>query len=227
MNFKYIKNCRNVGVSGNQIKAMELANKEYVWIIGDDDKYDFSNWDEIEDAINKDYDMINVYKSYDETNEDKKEIKIYKAYMTSFFLSATIYKTKYINYDSIRFAYYLSQTLNPFNILGAHIINSNGKIFVPSKNIIVQNCDKNYTEYHKKNEFIPDWHSYYNFIYETFILFSLIKDQQIRHLLYEHLLNDNNIKYLFDTRIDCCRLFTIIYHSFNTQRIKILRYYVH
>ena len=51
-NIKYSKNRYNLGISGNIAKAMEVASKEYVWIIADDDKFDFSNWNEVEYAIN-------------------------------------------------------------------------------------------------------------------------------------------------------------------------------
>ena len=40
-NIKYTKNRYNLGLSGTIARAMEVASKDYVWIIGDDDKYDF------------------------------------------------------------------------------------------------------------------------------------------------------------------------------------------
>lgn len=32
---------------------MESATKEYYWILGDDDFYDFKDWQKVEDAINR------------------------------------------------------------------------------------------------------------------------------------------------------------------------------
>lgn len=51
LNLQYQKNNYNIGISGNIAKAMEIANQKYLWIIADDDKYDFSNWAEVEFAI--------------------------------------------------------------------------------------------------------------------------------------------------------------------------------
>ena len=53
-NLKYIVNPKNVGGCVNAIKAFtEIPKKEYVWVIGDNDRYDFSNWAKIEEGINQ------------------------------------------------------------------------------------------------------------------------------------------------------------------------------
>lgn len=173
-NVKYIRNSINVGVSGNIIHAMELPNKQWFWIIGDDDRFDFSNWHEINEALNSNFDMVNVCAGKDDYKIINEDDRYVKAYMSSFFLSASIYRTKCRDENTIKFAYYLSQTLNPFNILGAEIINSKGKIFIPKKNIIIENKDKNYSSYVVENKKIPHEYSIYNFGYETFVLFSLL-----------------------------------------------------
>ena len=46
-NICYRKNRYNLGISGNIFRAMEIAESDYVWIVGDDDCYDFSSWDEV------------------------------------------------------------------------------------------------------------------------------------------------------------------------------------
>lgn len=49
-NFSYITNRYNVGACVNIAKAYENFSKDYLWIIGDDDVYDWSNWGEVENA---------------------------------------------------------------------------------------------------------------------------------------------------------------------------------
>ena len=43
-NLSYRENPYNIGLSGNICKAMELADKEYHWILCDDDRFDWQNW---------------------------------------------------------------------------------------------------------------------------------------------------------------------------------------
>ena len=50
-NFSYITNRYNVGGCVNVAKAYENFSKDYLWILGDDDVYDWSNWFEVEVAI--------------------------------------------------------------------------------------------------------------------------------------------------------------------------------
>lgn len=50
-NFSYITSRYNVGACVNIAKAYENFSKDYLWILGDDDVYDWSNWFEVETAI--------------------------------------------------------------------------------------------------------------------------------------------------------------------------------
>jgi glycosyltransferase involved in cell wall biosynthesis len=40
---KYVKNTQNIGASANIMRAYEMASEDYIWIICDDDQYDFLN----------------------------------------------------------------------------------------------------------------------------------------------------------------------------------------
>ena len=60
-NFVYIRNKINLGISGNIIRAMELASKKWLWILCDDDDFDWNNWNEIEQALDSDdYDIVHT-----------------------------------------------------------------------------------------------------------------------------------------------------------------------
>ena len=51
VNLKYICHNKNIGGNANIARAFEIARKKYLWILCDDDEYDWSAWNEIEDAI--------------------------------------------------------------------------------------------------------------------------------------------------------------------------------
>lgn len=46
-NLHYIKNTFNIGGNANIMRAFEYGTKPYVWLIGDDDEYDFSDVDDL------------------------------------------------------------------------------------------------------------------------------------------------------------------------------------
>lgn len=50
-NSKHITHNRNIGGNANIARCYELAEKEYFWILCDDDEIDFSAWNEVENAI--------------------------------------------------------------------------------------------------------------------------------------------------------------------------------
>ncbi len=53
-NLTYIKNNKNVGANANIVKAFEYNKKDYLWVVADDDVYDWKNWTELEQAIEND-----------------------------------------------------------------------------------------------------------------------------------------------------------------------------
>ena len=58
-NLKHIINSKNIGGNPNIAKALiEIPSKEYVWVLCDNDTYDWSCWKEIENGINQKYDAI-------------------------------------------------------------------------------------------------------------------------------------------------------------------------
>lgn len=61
-NLKYIKHNYNIGANANIARAYELSNKDYLWILCDDDYYDFSAWAEVEEAVKNNESLIMVSK---------------------------------------------------------------------------------------------------------------------------------------------------------------------
>ena len=87
-NIKHIRHNKNIGGNANITRAIEKASSEYFWILCDDDKYDWTAFNEIENAINEDKDIILVTK---ELLKKKNNIGLIVRQLT--FLPAGIYKT--------------------------------------------------------------------------------------------------------------------------------------
>lgn len=132
-NFKYIRNKYNIGISGNIIRAFEMASKKWLWILGDDDKYNFKYWAEIESALNKDYDIVHTTFTDGVRNETTPYILNEEV-----FLSTSIYNTKHITSEVIQNAYGISYTFCPQHALNCAILNQHGKIYVPEHKIVIQ-----------------------------------------------------------------------------------------
>lgn len=132
-NVSYRKNKYNLGISGNIAKAMEIAEKEYVWIICDDDKYDFSNWSEVENAINNDEEVLCVAR-YAIPDEHKNHIEYQLLQMT--FIPAIIFKTTVFNDTVMRNAFDNIYTLFPHICPVVSAINNNKPIYVVDKAIV-------------------------------------------------------------------------------------------
>ena len=50
-NVRYRRNGRNIGAIQNVEKTFEIARKQYLWSLGDDDTYDWRHWSEVKKAI--------------------------------------------------------------------------------------------------------------------------------------------------------------------------------
>ena len=135
---KYQKNKYNLGISGNIAKAMEMADKEYFWIICDDDKYDFSNWSEVETAVNNGEDAICVAR-YAIENQHKNDVAYQLLQMT--FVPAIILKTAVLNDTVIRNSFDNIYTLFPHICPIVQLINQNKSIYTINKAIVDNGMD--------------------------------------------------------------------------------------
>ena len=131
-NVRYTQNRYNLGISGTIARAMEVANKDYVWIIGDDDIYDLSNWPEVENAIKQNEKVICIarYAIPDEYKDDL----AYQLFQLTF-ITGGIYSTSLFNNTTIRNAFDNIYTLFPHITPVVQYINDGGKIYVVNKAI--------------------------------------------------------------------------------------------
>ncbi len=59
-NVKYRRNARNVGIWGNLLRANEIASREYFWVLGDNDTYNWKCFNEVHKGIEAGADVLVV-----------------------------------------------------------------------------------------------------------------------------------------------------------------------
>ena len=126
-NLKHIVHPKNIGGNANITRALEIAQKDYVWVIADNDGYNWTAWQEVEQAIEEGYDAIVTANVKNTTAE---------IFYSSALISGCIYKTANITetvlsnaYDNIRFLF-------PHLAVCAKNINDNNKFYIVSKDIV-------------------------------------------------------------------------------------------
>ena len=135
-NLKHIRHNRNIGGNANICRAFEMGascGKDYVWVLCDDDKYDFSNWHEVEQAIENRYDIICTADYI--LPKGKKNNKAYQIFQLTF-VPAGIYKVKNITQDVLINMYDAIYTMFQQSCLTINIINNKGKVHVLNNPIV-------------------------------------------------------------------------------------------
>ena len=89
-NLSYHKNHYNIGLGGNIARALEMANQEYLWLLGDDDKLHFEAWPDLEKAIEEHKDLIAVARYVIPAGQEK-DVALLLIQMS--FISACVFKT--------------------------------------------------------------------------------------------------------------------------------------
>ncbi len=168
-NIKYVKNLRNIGGNANIAKAYTMACKKYIWVLCDDDTYDFEGFEQIEKAIDDEYDVIFVQK----TDNDIPSI-----FTKSSFVPGCIYKVSNFTDTVIANMYDNISNMFPHLALIAKNINDNNKDFIHT---YLGNSSYNcYIRGYENEDEIPKWRKnmfwgigYFNSSY-------LIKNKKLR-----------------------------------------------
>ena len=132
-NIKHIRHNRNIGANANIARCYELAAKDYMWILCDDDVFDWSSWSEVEEAIISDREMIIVAK-YAIKNNKKMDLVVQATFVPSMIINTSILDDTCIRniYDNIYTMYvqlvpivmYLNQGKDFFVINGNSIVDN-------------------------------------------------------------------------------------------------------
>ncbi len=130
-NVKHIRHRKNIGGNANITRAYEMAMKKYIWVLCDDDKFDFSNFKEIEQAIKNDYDII-LASTY--AIKDRNNLSQLVRQLT--FVPAGIYKTKLITNSVLMNMYFNISNMFPQLALTCKAINDEDSIYVPKEGVV-------------------------------------------------------------------------------------------
>ena len=132
-NLKYICHNRNIGGNANIARAFEIATREYLWIICDDDDYDWSAWNGVENAIEENHNVICVADF--NIPKDKRTDAAHLIHQMTF-LPSVIINTSLLTAEALRNIY--DTTIFMFPHLAPIImhVNQGGKIFLAPKPIV-------------------------------------------------------------------------------------------
>ena len=136
-NIKHIRHNVNIGGNANICRAFEIGascSKDFFWVLCDDDKYDFSNWNEVEQRIEANDDIICVCDYICDTNEKKHNLAHQIFQLT--FVPAGIYKSSLITDDVLINMYDAIITMFQQSVICIKSINEHKKIHVLSKPIV-------------------------------------------------------------------------------------------
>lgn len=229
-NIKYTKNKYNLGISGTIARAIEIARKEYVWIIGDDDKFDFSNWQEVENAINKNEKMICLAR-YALPEEHKNNVAYQLFQLT--FITGGIYSTTLFNDTTIKNAFDNIFTLFPHLPPILFYINNGGKIYVVDKAVAdngmdITTTDVSYVRGYKDTSELYQRTQMMTWVLGYSNIISLLKDKKIQAeclevaIPYPDIYNswENFYNYLEYLKINYLNYYYEIYNCLSEERQK-------
>ena len=130
-NLKQIVHPINIGAGANTIRAYELAQKPYLWVLCDNDTYCWSSFAEIENAINNDCPFI-FSVNFRYTDENKWS----EFFQSANFISACIIKRSEIDSTSIINAYHNIDNCFPQLAIAAKMINEQKEFYSVSVSIV-------------------------------------------------------------------------------------------
>ncbi len=129
-NIKYTKNKYNIGGNANIMKAFYDAQKEYVWVLADNDTYNWESWTEVENAIinKKDAIMVSSY--------ELPTLNIAQFFIQTTFLPAIIYRRDLLDDEVMGNMAYNISNMFPHLALSSKIINENKETYIVKRAII-------------------------------------------------------------------------------------------
>lgn len=179
-NLKYSKNKYNVGGNANITRAFEQAEKEYIWILCDDDDYNWESWDDVVEGINDKEDCIIV------GHCDNPKYNLIQTFAQTTFLPSGIYKTSNIDDQVLSNMYYNISNMFPHLALSAKLINENKSFKISNTPIVLfggddtMSIEKTYIRGNKKTEVHP-FAASNSYIAGYANALMLIKDKKLRH----------------------------------------------
>jgi len=179
-NIKHIIHNHNIGGNANIVRAFELASKEYIWVLCDDDVYDWSNWSEVEKAVNNNENIICLSR-YALPDPKKTEAQI----LQLTFVPSNIIKTSFLSDSMIKSMYDNIFAFFPQLLPTIYAVNNKLKIYVVNKPIVHNGMDTRTLDTGYKRgtevEYISQRNLTMSWIVGYANLCSMIKDSKLKH----------------------------------------------
>lgn len=117
-NIRYIRHAKNIGGNANITRAFEMAQAEYVWVLCDDDVYDFVHWNDCEQALETKPAAVVV------ANYNRPHRGVAALFKQLSFVPAAIYRTNLITADVLTNMYFNISNMFPQLAVASAAINS-------------------------------------------------------------------------------------------------------
>lgn len=132
-NIKHIRHRHNVGGNANIAKALEMGEKKYLWVICDDDLYDWTGWSNVEELIDNGEKLICVC-DFD-LPQGHRDDPAYQLNQLAF-LPSNIYSTSLLDDNALRNIFDMSVFLFPQLVPTVMLLNCGGRIAVAKRGIV-------------------------------------------------------------------------------------------
>jgi hypothetical protein len=147
---RHVRHKKNIGGLANYLRAVELAEMEYSWILCDDDHYQFDCEDLLEGIKNSSYDVFSVGLATHRTPGGFKGRLADLAREAPFFfehslVSTLVFKTNLYDPDLIRAAYNNIYTMFPHFPFLAALVERNVSIYTCQKKMITAGVNLGYS----------------------------------------------------------------------------------
>ncbi|MBQ3290430.1 MAG: glycosyltransferase [Kiritimatiellae bacterium] len=140
-NLTAVNRRRNIGGNANIVRAFESASRKYIWVLCDDDDFDWSQWPKVEEALASDaYDLVFTVSRIARL-ADSPDIG-YLAFLAGF-VPGCIYRTEHITGDVLQNMYAMIHTWYPHCVLSLHIMcNLKGGVFFrPDCDVVIRKLE--------------------------------------------------------------------------------------
>jgi len=121
-NITSIRHRKNIGGNANITRAFELAKAEYVWVVCDDDKYDFTHAHELAQILQTKPAAVFV------VQHTHSKLGIGELFQECSFVPAAIYRTEFITGDTLINMYFENAYMFPHLAVTANVLNAGKEI---------------------------------------------------------------------------------------------------
>jgi len=158
-NLHHIRHPKNIGGLANYLRAIELAQSEYTWVICDDDSFNFTKAADLFDEVRKaETDIISVgVHGHTLPGGQTGTLRTFAAqndfFLSHSFVPSMIFRTALFDPDCIRAGYDNIDTMFPHFPFLIHVAESNRSIYVSRDKVITKSNNVGYSTF----RFMSGW----------------------------------------------------------------------